>query len=307
MKIAELIKKSIFVTVGILFWGSLFNSLEVSATVQLPKVNTTPLTQQIPIVNAADKTQAPVTVDVIIFAGQSNMSGNGGNALLSPVVPPGQGYEYRPATAPNSLFPVIEPFGRYEGGYISDVPSYQNGTLVSSFMNAYFAKTGVPVVGVPATHGGTDSSYWVSDATKADLLSRFIKTKAYLASNNFTVRRKFLVFLQGESDAVKGISQTEYKNNLISAFQPLFANGLEQVFIITPGYAVDGIYSYDDVVNAQKDLCNSNNLFTLASDMLHSPAMNAYLNDAVHYNQAGLNLVGANAGTNAAAFANGGF
>lgn len=277
-----------------------------------PKINTAPLVPQIPVLATADGVAAsgtsqttPVTVDLIIFAGQSNMSGNGGNAAQAPAVAPGQGYEYRPSSAPNALFSVVEPFGRYENGYISDVPSYQNGTLVSSFINAYYQKTGVPVVGVAATRGGTDSSYWVNGATKADLVSRFVKARSYLEKNNFNVRRKFVVFLQGESDSVKGVSALEYKNNLISTFQPLFANGLDQVFIITPGYARNGIYSYDDVVSAQIDLCNTSNLFTIGSTLLHSPSMNAYLNDEVHYNQTGLNMVGADAGAKAGAYASG--
>ena len=104
---------------------------------------------------AATVVETPkVTVDLIVFAGQSNMSGNGGNAALAPVVPAGAGYEYRPATAPNTLFPLVEPFGRYERGYISDAAEYQKGTLVSAFVSTYYSKTGVPVVAVPATHGG---------------------------------------------------------------------------------------------------------------------------------------------------------
>ncbi len=284
----------------------------VPQNVAPPKVNTTPLVPQIPVLATADGVAAsgtsqttPATVDLIIFAGQSNMSGNGGNAAQAPAVAPGQGYEYRPSSAPNALFSVVEPFGRYENGYISDVPSYQNGTLVSSFINAYYQKTGVPVVGVAATRGGTDSSYWVNGATKADLVSRFVKARSYLEKNNFNVRRKFVVFLQGESDSVKGVSALEYKNNLISTFQPLFANGLDQIFIITPGYARNGIYSYDDVVSAQIDLCNTSNLFTIGSTLLHSPSMNVYLNDEVHYNQAGLNMVGADAGAKAGAYASG--
>lgn len=285
-------------------------AITVPQKVALPKVNTTPLVPQIPVLTSVEagtdvSDTAPVTVDLIIFAGQSNMSGNGGNAAQAPAVAPGQGYEYRPASSPNALFSIVEPFGRYESGYISDVPSYQNGTLVSAFINAYYRGTGVPVVGVAATRGGSDSSYWVNGATKADLVSRFVKAKSYLEKNNFNVRRKFVVFLQGESDSVKGVSQTEYKNNLISTFQPLFANGLEQVFIITPGYAKNGIYSYDNIVNAQVELCNTNDLFSIGSTMLHSPSMNAYLHDEVHYNQAGLNMVGADAGARAAAYASG--
>ncbi len=250
---------------------------------------------------------APVQVDLIIFAGQSNMSGNGGNPALAPAVLPGQGYEYRPVAAPGQLTPLVEPFGKFERGLISDAPEYRRGSLVSAFVSTYYSKTGTPVVAVPAMRGGSDSSFWASAATKADLLSRYIKTKAYLESNNFTVRRKFLVFMQGETEAVRGVSGVDYKNDLIAAFQPLFANGLEQVFIITPGYALDGVYSYDDVVNAQTDLCNSNDLFTLGSSVLHSPGMNSYLADAVHYGQAGLNLAGSSAGAVAAAYAGGGY
>lgn len=282
-----------------------------ATTPTLPKVNPSPVVSQTPVVTtvpqaAAASPEVPgVTVDLIIFAGQSNMSGNGGNAALAPVVPVGHGYEYRPATAPNALFPLVEPFGRNERGYISDVPEYQNGTLVSAFVSTYYSKTGVPVVAVPATHGGTDSGYWANETTKADLLSRFIKACTYLEKNNFKVRHKYVVFLQGESDAVKGVSEFDYKNNLASAFQPLFANGLEQVFIITPGYAIDGLYSYNEVVAAQLDLCNSSDLFSIGSTLLHKLPPNAYLADAVHYNQTGLNMVGSNAGANVAAFAGG--
>ncbi|MCR5507065.1 MAG: hypothetical protein K6F34_00085 [Lachnospiraceae bacterium] len=300
--------KTIYKRFGAIVLSAAFacmSTVSVHAT-QLPKVNPAPLIPQTPAVTTVEQPATPpVTVDLIIFAGQSNMSGNGGNAALAPVVGPGQGYEYRPSSAPNALFPLVEPFGRYERGYISDSPEYQNGTLVSAFVSTYYSKTGVPVVAVPATHGGTDSGYWANDATKADLLSRFVKANTYLTSNNFNVRHKYLVFLQGESDAVKGINSFDYKNNLSSAFQPLFANGLEQVFIITPGYAIDGIYSYEEVYKAQVELCDSSDLFTLGSALLHKLAPGAYLADAVHYNQNGLNLVGSNAGANVAAFAGG--
>ncbi len=278
---------------------------DIVALVGHPRFNTSPVVSLPPVTINTTATATPVMADLIIFAGQSNMSGNGGNASLAPVVPAGAGYEYRPASSPGALYPLVEPFGRNEGGLISDQPQFQNGSLVSAFVSTYFQKTGIPVVAVPATRGGTDSSYWASPATKADLLSRYNKARAYLEKNNFKIRRKFLVFLQGESDAVKGISEFDYKNNLTSAFQPLFAEGLEQVFIITPGYAVNGMYSYDDVVNAQKDLCNSNNMFTLASDILHTAGMNSYLDDAVHYNQQALNLAGSSAATRVAAFAGG--
>ncbi len=251
------------------------------------------------ILNSETAKASAQTVDIIIFAGQSNMSGNGGNAAMAPAVPIYAGYQYLPNSAPGVLSAISEPFGQLETGYISDAAQYQNGSLVSAFVNSYYSATGVPVVAVPATRGGTDSTFWANSVTKADLLSRFVKTRKYLESNGYTVRNKYLVFLQGESDAVKGTDVLEYKNNLIAAFQPLFANGLNQVFLITPGRAVDGIYSYDKIVGAQIALCNESDLFTLASSLLYS-LQPEYLSDAVHYNQAALNMVGAAAGSKVA-------
>ena len=244
-------------------------------------------------------------VDLIIFAGQSNMSGNGGDASKAPKVPTGHGYEYRAVTAPNTLMPLAEPFGRGEKGYICDFEQYQNGTLVSSFVNAYYDATGVPVIAVPCTRGGTDSAFWANSAASSEVLSRFTKAKSYLEKNGFTIRRKYLVFLQGESDSVAGTPAYQYRMNLVTAFQPLFANGLEQVFLITPGYAANGMFNYDDIVKAQLDLCEQSPLFSLGSAVLHT-LPTTYLKDAVHYNQEALNLAGQSAGLNAAVFTNGG-
>ena len=91
-------------------------------------------------------------VDLILFAGQSNMLGKG-NSELAPIVE--YGYEYRAITAPNNLYQISEPFGLNENleGGIND--SWENmailrksGGLVSAFANSYYETTGVPIVGV---------------------------------------------------------------------------------------------------------------------------------------------------------------
>lgn len=51
---------------------------------------------------------ARTEVDVILFAGQSNMSGVG-DASLAPAVPEGVGYEFRAITDPTRLYPLAEP------------------------------------------------------------------------------------------------------------------------------------------------------------------------------------------------------
>lgn len=250
-------------------------------------------------VPAASGEQPVMTVDIVIFAGQSNMSGAGGNAGLSPAVPNGQGYEFRPMADMTALHQVTEPFGVNCGGYICDGPNARHGTLVSSFICSYYAKCGVPVMAVSAAKGGSDSGYWASPEVKADLFARYIRTRDYCKSNHIAVRRAIAVWLQGESDGVQGVSAAKYQENVISAWQPLFAEGLEQVYVITPGHSRGNMLSYGNIAAIQTDLCNKSNLFTLASTQLGGLS-DAYLTDDVHYNQQALNMVGAATGNVAA-------
>lgn len=240
-------------------------------------------------------TEAPVmTVDIVIFAGQSNMSGTGGNAALAPAVPNGQGYEFRPMSDMSGLHQIVEPFGVMESGWLADPAARKKGSLVSSFVTNYYARCGVPVVAVPASRGDTTAGYFASPSVKSELYARLVNTKTYLEANHIKVRRMFAVWLQGESDAIKGTSSASYKESLSSAFQPLFAASLDQVYIITPGRARGNLFDYSSIINAQKELCASSDLFTLASTTL-TTLPDSYFSDEVHYNQTALNMVGAEA------------
>lgn len=236
------------------------------------------------------------TVDLIIFCGQSNMSGAGGRAVNAPKVSPKAGLEFRAASDPTALYPITEPFGVREGGYMGESPIVKQGSLVSSFINTYYSRCGTPVVAVSASRGGTDSAYWAGSGARNDLLSRFTKAMTYLSSNGIKVRHKYLVFLQGESDSNGKVTPAQYTANINAAFAALFNAGLEQVFIITPGYAQGGFINYDQIVATQENMCATSNRYTLASEKLRTlPATSAYMSDEVHYNQKALNLVGADA------------
>ena len=257
---------------------------------------------EVPAAPAAETQPSGVkTVDIVIFAGQSNMSGCGGNAALSPAVPNDVGYEFRPLTDPSGLHPIVEPFGRGDCGYLSDNNAVRNGSLVSSFVNAYYGATGVPVVAVSASRGATDSAYWASSSARSELLTRYTLTKSFLQSNHMTVRRSFVVFLQGESDAVEGVKPAQYQANINAAFNPLFIAGLERVYVITPGHPRGNAGIYDPIIQAQIDLCNRDSRFTLASTTLRN-LPDASLSDDVHYGQPALNSVGAEAAHVAAAY-----
>ena len=73
----------------------------------------------------------------------------------------GAGYEYRAISAPDKLYPLTEPFGRQENAEdgIND-GNMKTGSLVTAFVNACYQKTGVPIVGVSASKGGSSILQW---------------------------------------------------------------------------------------------------------------------------------------------------
>lgn len=93
----------------------------------------------------------PMTVDLFLFMGQSNMAGRGivtaDHPQGAPELIDGAGYEYRAVSAPDRLYPICEPFGRLGNrpGGIDD-KDMKTGSLVTSFVNAYYEKTRVPIV-----------------------------------------------------------------------------------------------------------------------------------------------------------------
>ena len=106
------------------------------------------------------------TVDLIIFMGQSNMAGRGivdaAHPQPAPCLTRGAGYEYRAVSDPENLHVLREPFGLQEDrpGGIDDL-RMKTGSLATAFVNTWFAQTGVPVVGVSASKGGSRIEEWL--------------------------------------------------------------------------------------------------------------------------------------------------
>ena len=98
--------------------------------------------------------------DLFLFIGQSNMAGRGVSSPRwpegAPELTPGAGFEYRSVSAPEQLFPIQEPFGAAENdpnGIFE--PGMKTGSLVTAFVNAYYAQTHTPIIGVSASKGGS--------------------------------------------------------------------------------------------------------------------------------------------------------
>lgn len=244
-------------------------------------------------------------VDLIMFMGQSNMSGTGGNVEYAPKVPEGHGYEFRAISDPTRLYPIEEPFGLYENtpGAIEDLPIAKNGSLISSFVNRYYELTKVPVVAVSASSGGRDTDFWMSKAVVDDFSERQKRAKVWLESNDYHIRKQYVVWLQGESDAGDGITTEQYNQNMDNIIRPLFIGGVQKVFIITPGRTITGKYFYDNIVYAQINMCRTSGYYALATTVLNSVSTE-YMLDEFHYNQSVLNVTGAEAAESAAYYTN---
>ncbi|MBR6469330.1 MAG: hypothetical protein IKS84_03030 [Lachnospiraceae bacterium] len=234
-----------------------------------------------------------VIVDLILFMGQSNMAGTGGNAEYAPKVEQDHGYEFRAISDPTRLYPITEPFGINENvsGAIEDAAIGKKGSMVSSFANKYYELTGVPIVAVSASSGGRDTDFWMRDNVVADFSERYKRAQVWLESNNYYIRKQYVVWLQGESDAGDGLTTEQYNQNMDNIIRPLFIAGLQKVFMVTPGRTISVKYFFDNIVYAQINMCRTSGYYALATTVLNSVSTE-YMVDEFHYNQSVLNVVG---------------
>ena len=124
-----------------------------------------------------DETQAyPVEADLMLFMGQSNMGGRGKVTSAypedAPKVTKGAGYEFRAVSDPTRLYPIDKRMGENENRTDGiDDGTAKTGGCVPSFVNKYYALTGMPIIAVSASEGGTYISSWqpatqrIKDAT----------------------------------------------------------------------------------------------------------------------------------------------
>ncbi|MBQ3426581.1 MAG: hypothetical protein IJH37_05480 [Clostridia bacterium] len=245
------------------------------------------------------------SVDLIIFAGQSNMSGRGEASEAPECV---TGYEYKPISEPERLVPIREPFGlgedktgglddRYEGG------TKRSGSMVSAFVNEYYRVCARQIVAVSASKGGTNTIEWL-DGLINDAVDRLDRAKEFLTENGIAIDNIFVIWCQGESDG--DIKQTEegYIKSTRRLFDMFKAHGAQKCFMVQIGHY--NYIKYPDTANrdkyyktiriAQRKLCETDDDFILAASL--EPHINE-MKDGYHYHQSAYNAVGKAAGCKA--------
>ncbi len=245
-------------------------------------------------------------VDLILFMGQSNMAGRGVASDRWPqsksLAIEGVGYEYRAITAPECLSPLEEPFGKAENDPDGiDDGKMKTGSLVTSFVNAYYQRTGTPVVGISASKGGSSILQWLPGTLfMKDVERRLNSARRYMAESNICVRHTFLAWCQGETDGDHHMSGEEY----IRCFELFWSHmrhlGVERCFLIRIGYYNGpGEISYQEIMDAQDLIPQRIAGVTMVSTEFAGMKERGLMKDAFHYYQAAYNEVGSKAGERA--------
>jgi hypothetical protein len=238
--------------------------------------------------------------DLILFMGQSNMSGAGGHGADAPQLIKGAGYEYRAITMPSELCVLEEPFGQNEHkeGFLDDRGLLERGgSLVTSFVNAYYKETKERVVAVSASRGSAQISSF-NNYLVEDVIERLESAKETMMNQGVNIRHIYMVWFQGETDAYVGTTSDQYVGGMQNLLHTLQPYGVERCFLIQIGQVMMGgeVIDTSYIQSVQENLCAGDENFFLASTLPKEISEPPYMEDGVHFTQAGLNLIGEDAG-----------
>ena len=177
--------------------------------------------------------------------------------------------------------------------------------MVSAFVNAYYAGTHVPVVGVSASKGGSVMAEWQPGTPYlTDALNRLSAAKKFLIKNNQQIRHTFVLWCQGESDGDAGTEKEAYLQGFDRMLGAMLLAGVERLFLVRIGQCnVEGsFFRYVPMMEWQEEIARTNSHVTLVSRAFSSMRERGLMKDAFHYYQAAYNEVGTEAGMNTAAW-----
>ena len=179
-----------------------------------------------------------MTVDILIFSGQSNMQGQT-EGCPSDNQPVPMAYEYRHQAG--VLVPLRHPVGETFGDLL--LAAHEGGgSLVPDFCRRYAEKSGVGVVAIHVARGATKIAEWQSDTARYRIALEKIEGGIRAAKEAYSVRHIYLVWLQGESDAIDNTPPEQYRADLIRFKNDLKSHvPLERFGIIEVGYFCQGV------------------------------------------------------------------
>ncbi len=243
------------------------------------------------------------------------MAGRGITSLqfseAAPRVISGAGVEFRAISDPRVLYPIEEPFGKNENDPAGIFePGWKTGSMASAFVNAYYEKTGTPVFAVSASKGGSSIREWQpEEAYHKDLVRRLGRAVAYAKERGITIRNRYLLWCQGETDGDNGLAPEAYKRMTKTLFETLEAEGVDHTFLVeiglyNPPSPEDNFKpDYTKIIQAQEEMAEEEpERITIVSKKFKEMKDRGLMKDQFHYFQQAYNEVGTEAGENAAAW-----
>lgn len=249
--------------------------------------------------------QVRSTVDVIVFCGQSNMTGVG-DASAAPALTQGAGYAFNYITDRQNFSVIEEPFGYGQDDSYFLNGDYCRGSMITAFANAYYKQTNTPIIAVPASCVGSGSVSWAENRYKG-VIQRVNAAVKLAKKKGLTVGHVYMVWMQGENDAFADMTASWHKKNLKSMVKNIKRKtSVEACMVISiANYSLDAQIgkNFRRIQKAQTSLCQTNDNFVLISTKAASLSASYFREDGIHILQNGLNKIGTEAGKNAGKYA----
>lgn len=240
-------------------------------------------------------------MDIILFSGQSNMQGQTEACPPRDIVP--RACEYRYLT--NEIRPLCHPVGEDIDGGLLLAAHEGHGSLIPDLCRTYGELCDRAVMAVHVARGSTTVADWQPETDRYAALIAKARGAIGAARDHFgeeSIDNIYFLWLQGESDAILGVSQADYEASLLRLRDALAADlPIDAFCLIRVGKFVN-----DDrdlaIIRAQEALAAADQfvLLTRATGVCTQDAR--YLNPYVsgHYGNAGMALIGKAAGQNLA-------
>ena len=247
-------------------------------------------------------------MDILIFSGQSNMQGQT-ESLPEPNEAVEGAFEYR--FADDALVTLRHPCGEFLGDDLLLGADSGHGSMIPDFCREYVRVTNRRVTAIHAAKGGTAVCEWQKGSARYDLAVRKILAGIEKAREVEPIGHIYLIWHQGESDAINRTSKEEYIRLLTKFKDDLKADvGIERFGVAKVGYFAGVVFWLKDrtreagklddeiIMEAQEALCASDEDFVMLSRLCPELSLNEeYLSPFApgHFNNKGQKLIGEDA------------
>ena len=138
-----------------------------------------------------------------------------------------------------------------------------------------------------------------------EAIDRWNSAIEWLNTNGYTIRHKFVVWNQGETDGDVNTTKANYTSQLTSIINEFCDNqGADKFLIVRIGNNSNNPELYDTIIETQTEICLNHENAILISTKFDSMAEDGLMKDQWHYTQEGYNITGTDAGKNTAFYVN---